>query len=53
MPTTEEELEDLGSTADKENVAKRYMDAVRTRKGMAVERKVVAGADKQRTRKRD
>ena len=53
VPTTEEELEDLGEKADRENVARRYMDSVRTRKGMAVERKVVAGADKQRTRKRD
>lgn len=32
VPTTEEELEDLGEKADKENVARRYMDGVRKRK---------------------
>ncbi|SCV72655.1 BQ2448_4192 [Microbotryum intermedium] len=32
VPTTEEELEDLGEKADRENIARRYMDAVRTRK---------------------
>lgn len=32
VPTTEEELEDLGEKADKENIAKKYMDAVRRRK---------------------
>ena len=32
VPTTEEELEDLGEKADRENVAKRYMDTVRRRK---------------------
>lgn len=32
MPTTEEELEDLGEKADRENIAKKYMDAVRRRK---------------------
>ncbi|GAA6010895.1 hypothetical protein JCM11491_004589 [Sporobolomyces phaffii] len=49
VPTTEEELEDLGEKADKENIAKKYMDAVRRRKGMAVERKVVLHAEKQKT----
>jgi ribosome assembly protein 1 len=29
-------LEDLGELADKENVAKRYMDTVRKRKGLMV-----------------
>lgn len=52
VPTTEEELEDLGEKADRENVARRYMDAVRKRKGMAVEKKIIVGADKQRTMKR-
>ncbi|KAK4050042.1 Cytoplasmic GTPase/eEF2-like protein (ribosomal biogenesis) [Microbotryomycetes sp. JL221] len=52
VPTTEEELEDLGEKADRENVAKRYMDNVRKRKGMAVERKVVEFAEKQKTLKR-
>jgi ribosome assembly protein 1 len=52
VPTTEEELEDLGEKADRENVAKVYMDAVRERKGMFVKRKLVETAEKQRTLKR-
>ncbi|RUS22926.1 hypothetical protein BC937DRAFT_94923 [Endogone sp. FLAS-F59071] len=32
VPTTEEELEDLGEKADRENLAKRYMENVRKRK---------------------
>lgn len=51
IPTTEEELEDLGEKADRENVAKRYMDAVRKRKGMFVEHKIVEFAEKQKTMK--
>ncbi|KAM0756504.1 translation elongation factor 2 [Meredithblackwellia eburnea MCA 4105] len=51
VPTTEEELEDLGEKADRENVALKYMNAVRKRKGMAVERKVVEFAEKQKTMK--
>jgi ribosome assembly protein 1 len=35
-PHTEEELEDLGEFGDKENVAKVYMDGVRSRKGLLV-----------------
>ncbi|EPQ54738.1 P-loop containing nucleoside triphosphate hydrolase protein [Gloeophyllum trabeum ATCC 11539] len=52
VPTTEEELEDLGDKADRSNVAKTYMDAVRERKGMFVDRKIVEFAEKQRTLKR-
>ncbi|KZT11987.1 translation elongation factor 2 [Laetiporus sulphureus 93-53] len=52
VPTTEEELEDLGEKADRSNVAKAYMDAVRERKGMFVDRKIVEHAEKQRTLKR-
>ena len=52
MPTTEEELEDLGDKADRANVAKVYMDKVRKRKGLFVETKVVEAAEKQRTLKR-
>ncbi|KDQ62198.1 hypothetical protein JAAARDRAFT_203395 [Jaapia argillacea MUCL 33604] len=52
VPTTEEELEDLGEKADRSNVAKGYMDAVRERKGMFVDRKIVEFAEKQRTLKR-
>ena len=53
VPATEEELEDLGELADKENVAKKLMDAVRVRKGLAVRgRKLVKDAEKQKTLKR-
>ena len=52
VPTTEEELEDLGEKADKENIARAYMNTVRTRKGMFVEKKIVQFAEKQRTLKR-
>lgn len=53
VPSTEEELEDLGELADKENVAKRYMDAVRKRKGLHVAgKKLVESAEKQKTLKR-
>ncbi|PPQ99188.1 hypothetical protein CVT26_014111 [Gymnopilus dilepis] len=52
VPTTEEELEDLGEKADRSNIAKGYMDAVRDRKGMFVDRKIVEFAEKQRTLKR-
>ncbi|EPX71808.1 GTPase Ria1 [Schizosaccharomyces octosporus yFS286] len=51
VPTTEEELEDLGELADRENIAKRYMLNVRRRKGLLVEQKVVEKAEKQRTLK--
>ncbi|KAL9046483.1 MAG: hypothetical protein Q9214_000692 [Letrouitia sp. 1 TL-2023] len=53
VPFTEDELEDLGELADRENVAKRYMDGVRVRKGLAVSgRKLVRDAEKQKTLKR-
>jgi ribosome assembly protein 1 len=52
VPFTEEELEDLGEKADKENVARRYVDKVRSRKGLAVKKKVVESAEKQKTLKR-
>ncbi|RKP17771.1 elongation factor 2, partial [Rozella allomycis CSF55] len=50
-PKTTEELEDLGEKADKENLAKKYMDAVRKRKGLAVEELVVTHGEKQSTLK--
>ncbi|KAI8366598.1 P-loop containing nucleoside triphosphate hydrolase protein [Blakeslea trispora] len=53
VPTTEEELEDLGEKADKENLARKYMDTVRKRKGMFVEKKLVEHAEKQRTLKKN
>ncbi|KAJ3123427.1 Elongation factor-like GTPase 1 [Nowakowskiella sp. JEL0407] len=49
VPSTEEELEDFGEKADKENIAKKYMDAVRKRKGLFVEKRVVEHAEKQKT----
>ncbi|KAJ2905767.1 Cytoplasmic GTPase/eEF2-like protein (ribosomal biogenesis) [Zalerion maritima] len=53
VPFTEDDLEDLGELADKENVAKRYMDKVRKRKGLLVEgRNVKRDAEKQKTLKR-
>ncbi|KAJ7202781.1 elongation factor Tu GTP-binding domain-containing protein 1-like protein [Mycena pura] len=52
VPTTEEELEDLGEKADRSNIAKGYVDAVRERKGLSVDRKIVEFAEKQRTLKR-
>lgn len=53
VPFTEDELEDLGELADRENVAKRYMDRVRVRKGLVVSgRKLVKDAEKQKTLKR-
>lgn len=50
VPRTEEELEDLGEKGDRENVAKRYMDKVRKRKGLFVNKRIVEG-EKQRTLK--
>ena len=53
VPFTEEDLEDLGELADRENVAKRYMDRVRKRKGLFVTgKKLVENAEKQKTLKR-
>lgn len=51
VPRTEEELEDLGEKGDRENIAKRYMDMVRKRKGLKTDRRIVASAEKQRTMK--
>jgi ribosome assembly protein 1 len=52
VPTTEEELEEMGDKADRDNIAKGYMDKVRERKGMFVKRKIIETAEKQRTLKR-
>lgn len=53
VPSTEEELEDLGVDGDRENVGKRYVDGVRARKGLRVEgRKLVTHGEKQKTLKR-
>ncbi|KAF5828041.1 hypothetical protein DUNSADRAFT_18295 [Dunaliella salina] len=56
VPTTEEEREEHGEEGvggHAANVARRLMDAVRRRKGLAVEEKVVKVATKQRTLKRN
>jgi len=43
----------MGATAgDRERVSKKYVDQVRSRKGMVVQRKVVGDAEKQKTLKR-
>lgn len=52
VPFTEDELEDLGELADKENVAKRYMENVRRRKGLLVREVLVRDAEKQKNMKR-
>ncbi|CAG8470536.1 6222_t:CDS:10 [Acaulospora colombiana] len=52
VPTTEEELEDLGEKADRENLAKKYIESVRKRKGMSIDKKIVEHAEKQRTLKK-
>ena len=49
VPTTEEEYTHYGEKADSENRALRYMNAVRRRKGLHVEEKIVEHAEKQRT----
>ena len=48
-PTTIEELEDFGSDIAEPNIMRSYIDKVRKRKGLVVEEKVVACAEKQRT----
>lgn len=53
QPFTEDDLEDLGELADRELLAKKYMDGVRKRKGLLVEgRNVATNAEKQKTLKR-
>ncbi|XP_016071165.1 PREDICTED: elongation factor Tu GTP-binding domain-containing protein 1 [Miniopterus natalensis] len=49
VPTTEEEYLHFGEKADSENQARKYMNAVRKRKGLCVEEKIVEHAEKQRT----
>jgi ribosome assembly protein 1 len=51
VPFTEDELEDLGELADRENVARRYVDSVRRRKGLRVMERGVEG-EKAKTLKR-
>ncbi|XP_043240169.1 elongation factor-like GTPase 1 isoform X1 [Amphibalanus amphitrite] len=49
VPTTEEEYLLYGQKADTENAARRHMNAVRRRKGLAVDEKIVEFGEKQRT----
>ncbi|ODV72100.1 GTPase RIA1 [Cyberlindnera jadinii NRRL Y-1542] len=53
VPTTEEEMEALGEFAERENIARKYMNQIRKRKGLFVDEKVVQNAEKQRTLKRN
>lgn len=55
VPVTEEEREEFGEEGQgvgAPNLARRLIDAVRRRKGLPVEEKVVEAATKQRTRAR-
>lgn len=49
VPATETELEHYGDQGDAPNTARKLMDAVRRRKGLRVEEKIVEFAYKQRT----
>lgn len=53
VPTTEEELEEMGDTADKENIARKHMNSIRRKKGLFIDEKVIENAEKQRTLKRN
>ena len=48
-PNTEEELTHFGEKADSENPARVYMNAVKRRKGLKIDEKLVEFAEKQRT----
>ncbi|KZC14330.1 Elongation factor Tu GTP-binding domain-containing protein 1 [Dufourea novaeangliae] len=48
-PSTDEEYLHFGDKADSGNRAKKYIDAVRRRKGLAVDSQLVTHAEKQRT----
>ncbi|XP_071449909.1 elongation factor-like GTPase 1 [Hetaerina americana] len=49
VPSTQEEYLHFGDKADADNRARKYVDDVRRRKGLPVERKIVEHAEKQRT----
>ena len=53
VPKTEEELEEMGEFADKENIARKHMNSIRRKKGLFVDEKVIQNAEKQRTLKRN
>lgn len=48
-PTTEEEYLHFGEKADSDNIARKYMNFIRRRKGLSVKEKLVEFAEKQRT----
>ena len=48
MPLTLEEREDFGEKGDRENLAKKYMEIVRERKGLFTTKKIVEDAEKQK-----
>eukprot|EP00164_Ancoracysta_twista_P001011 GFYU01001320.1.p1 GENE.GFYU01001320.1~~GFYU01001320.1.p1 ORF type:complete len:1032 (+),score=360.14 GFYU01001320.1:92-3187(+) len=54
VPTTEDELEEFGhdNIGNEPNIVIGYINAVRRRKGLQVEHKIVESAEKQRTLKR-
>ena len=52
QPKTEEEREELGEVVYEQNLSRRLVDAVRKRKGIAVDEKIVVHAEKQRNRAR-
>ena len=47
-PTTEEELENYGDTAGDHNFTRNLIDKIRKNKGLPIEEKIVAFAEKQR-----
>ncbi len=53
VPSTEEELLHFGEKADSDNIAKRYMNDVRKRKGLHLDEKIVEHGAKQRTLKKN
>ncbi|XP_043474180.1 elongation factor-like GTPase 1 [Leptopilina heterotoma] len=53
VPSTEEEYKHFGEKSDCGNRAKKYIDAVRRRKGLPVDSQLVMHAEKQRTLKKN
>ncbi len=49
VPQTEEEILHFGEKADSENQARKYMNELRKKKGLAIDEKIVEFAEKQRT----
>ncbi len=53
VPSTEEELLHFGEKADTDNIARKYMNTVRKKKGLKVDEKIVEHGEKQRTLKKN